>query len=77
MKHIMGMYMSGEYTKSIIFGASRFCSIIFSKPLPIDTTKNNKGAMPISVAQKKFLTFTLKIQGNTFDKAKGIPPINR
>ena len=68
--------MSGEYIKSIILGASKFCSIIFSSPLPIETTKNNCGVIPINVAQKKLLTLTLKIQGNTFDNAKGIPPIN-
>ena len=68
--------MSGEYIKSIILGASKFCSIIFSSPLPIETTKNNGGVNPINVAQKKLLTLTLKIQGSTFDTAKGIPPIN-
>ena len=68
--------MSGEYIKSIILGASKFCSIIFSSPLPIETNKNNDGVNPINVAQKKLLTLTLKIQGNTFDNAKGIPPIN-
>ena len=70
------MYISGEYIKSIILGASKFCSIILSSPLPIETTKNNCGVSPISVAQKKLLTLTLKIQGNTFDNAKGMPPIN-
>ena len=45
--------MSGEYIKSIILGASKFCSIIFSSPFPIETTKNNCGVSPISVAQKK------------------------
>ena len=50
--------------------------MIFSSPLPIETSKNNCGAIPINVAQKKLLTLTLKIQGNTFDNAKGIPPIN-
>ena len=67
--------MSGEYIKSIILGASRFCSIIFSSPLPIETIKNSCGVSPINVAQKKLLTLTLKIQGNTFDIAKGIPPM--
>ena len=68
--------MSGEYIKSIILGASKFCSIIFSSPLPIETTKNNCGVNPMNVAQKKLLTLTLKIQGSTFDTTKGIPPIN-
>ena len=68
--------MLGEYIKSIIFGASRFCSITFSRPLPIETSKNNCGSNPIIVAQKKLVILTLKIQGNTFDSAKGIPPIN-
>ena len=60
----------------MILGASKFCSMIFSSPLPIETSKNNCGAIPINVAKKKLLTLTLKIQGNTFDNAKGIPPIN-
>ena len=72
----IGIYISGEYIKSIILGVSKFCSIIFSSPLPIDTTKNNCGVSPIKVAQKKLPALTLKIQGNTFDSAKGIPPIN-
>ena len=71
-----GIYMSGEYIKSIMLGASKFCSIIFSSPLPIETIKNNCGVSPINVAQKKLFALTLKIQGNTFDSAKGIPPIN-
>ena len=70
------MYISGEYIKSLIFGDSKFCSIIFSSPLPIETTKNNWGVSPINVAKKKLVTLTLNIQGNTFDKAKGIPPIS-
>ena len=70
------MWTSGEYIKSMILGASKFCSIIFSSPLPIDTTKNSGGVNPINVAQKKLLILTLKIQGNTFDNAKGMPPIN-
>ena len=36
----IGIYMSGEYNKSIIFGASIFCAIIFSSPLPIDASIN-------------------------------------
>ena len=68
--------MSGELIRSVIFGASKFFSIIFSSPSPMDTTKNNCGVKPINVAQKKLITLTLKIQGNTFDNAKGIPPIN-
>ena len=68
--------MSGEYIKSIILGASEFCSIIFSSPLPIETIKNNCGVNPISVAKKKLITLTLNIHGNIFDSAKGIPPIS-
>ena len=68
--------MSGEYIKSIILGASKFCSIIFSSPLPIETIRKNCGVKPINVAQKKLLILTLKIQGNIFDNAKGIPPIS-
>ena len=69
--------MSGEYIKSIIFGASRFSAIIFSNPLPIDTIKNTWGMLPNNVAQKKFFTLTLNMHGNTLDKGKGIPPANR
>ena len=68
--------MSGDDIKSVSWGVSRFCSIIFSSPFPIETTKNNCGVSPINVAKKKLLTLTLKIQGNTFDREKGIPPIN-
>ena len=71
-----GIYISGEYIKSIMLGASKFCSIIFSRPLPIETNKNDGGVIPIKVAQKKLLFFTLKMHGSTFDRAKGIPPIN-
>ena len=42
----------------------------------IETTKKSWGSIPIKVAKKKLETFTLKIQGRTFDKAKGIPPTN-
>ena len=52
------MQISGEYIKSMILGASKFCSMIFSSPLPIETTKNNGGVNPINVAQKKLLTLT-------------------
>ena len=72
----IGIYMSGEYIKSIILGASKFWSITFSSPLPIETIKNNCGIIPIKVVQKKLDVFTLKMQGNIFDNAKGIPPIS-
>ena len=68
--------MSGEYIKSVILGATKFWSIIFSSPLPIETTKNNAGVIPNNVAKKKLLILTLKMQGNTLEIAKGIPPIN-
>ena len=68
--------MSGEYIISKSFGGFKFWLIIFSRPLPILTNKNVDGIIPINVDQKKLLTLTLKIQGSTFDKAKGIPPIN-
>ena len=51
----IGIYMSGEYIKSLILGASKFFSIIFSSPLPIETTKNNCGVSPTNVAQKNYL----------------------
>ena len=72
----IGRYISGEYIKSIILGAFEFFSITCSSPLPIETSKNNCGVKPNNVAQKKLFTLTLKIQGNTFDNAKGTPPIN-
>ena len=55
--------MSGECIKSIILGASKFCFITFSSPLPIETTKNSCGVKPINVPQKKLCTLTSKIQG--------------
>ena len=73
---INGIYISGEYIKSVICGESKFCSIIFSIPLPIETIKNSCGVSPTNVAQKKLFIPTLKMQGNTFDSAKGIPPMN-
>ena len=57
-------------------GASLFWSIIFSNPLPRVTQINIWGTMPIKVAIKKFIDFTLKIHGKTFDIANGIPPTN-
>ena len=39
-------------------------------------TKKVDGIIPINVAQKKLKILTLKIQGNTFAIAKGIPPTN-
>ena len=71
-----GIYISLEEISSIILGASKFSSISFSRPLPIEQTKKICGSIPIKDAQKKFLVFTLKIQGSTFEIAKGIPPIN-
>ena len=68
--------MSEDVINSMILGASKFWSIIFSKPLPIDTTKKSCGIVAIKVAQKKLEIFTLNIQGKTFDKANGIPPTN-
>ena len=50
--------------------------MIFSNPLPIEQIKKICGKIPINVAQKKLKTLTLKMHGNTFEIAKGIPPIN-
>ena len=69
--------MSGDVIKLINLGASSFLSIIFSKPLPKETHIKTWGTIPIKVAIKKFIFFTLKIQGKTFDIAKGIPPTKR
>ena len=68
--------MSGEVTKSLKLGASKFWSMIFSKPLPTEQIKKSDGIIPMKVAQKKLNILTLKIQGNTLDNAKGIPPMN-
>ena len=57
-------------------GGSMFSSIIFSNPLAMEATTNICGNMPIKVAVKKLIAFTLKIQGNTFEIANGIPPTN-
>jgi hypothetical protein len=57
-------------------GGSKFSFIIFSKPVPIEHIKKSDGIIPMNVAQKKLNTFTLNIQGNTLDNAKGNPPIN-
>ena len=59
-----------------MLGGSKFFSITFSKPLPIETIKKICGIIPIKVAIKKFKVLTLKIQGKTFDIANGIPPTN-
>ena len=59
-----------------MLGASKFSSIIFSNPFPMEHIKKIWGRIPIKVAQKKLNVFTLNIQGNTFDIANGIPPIN-
>ena len=68
--------MSFVLIKFIILGASRFWLIIFSRPLPIEQIIKSWGKIPNKVAQKKLDVLTLKIHGNTFDIAKGIPPIN-
>ena len=36
-----GIYISGDLIKYNNFGASRFSSIIFSNPLPIEHTKKS------------------------------------
>ena len=76
MNVIKGIKMFFDVIKSIKLGADKFSSIIFSSPLPIEQIMNNGGNIPIIDAQKKFVALTLKIQGNTFAIAKGIPPIN-
>ena len=58
-------------------GTSEFWSITFSKPLPIETAKNIWGIIPIKVAKKKLINFTLKIVGNRQLNCQGIPPIKR
>ena len=70
------MYISGDDIKLIIFGASKFWSIIFSNPSPIEHIKKREGIVPIRVAQKKLTFFTSNIHGNTFEIANGIPPTN-
>ena len=63
--------------RSNIEGTSVFSSINFSKPLPIDTTKNICGMMPMNVAIKKLETLTLKIVGKRQLNCQGIPPMKR
>ncbi len=70
------MYISWEKITSVIFGTSEFCSINFSKPLPIETAKKIWGIIPIIVAKKKFFTFTLKSVGKRQLNCQGIPPMN-
>ena len=69
--------MLGEVTISIILGASRLLSIIFSNPLPIETAKKIWGIIPINVAKKKLFIFTLKIVGIRQLNCQGIPPTKR
>ena len=69
--------MSGERINLSIPGASELLSIIFSIPLPIDTAKKICGTIPINVAKKKLLTFTLNIVGKIQLICQGIPPIKR
>ena len=71
------MYISGEKIISIIEGTSEFWSIILSNTLPIETAKKIWGIIPISVAKKKFFTFTSIIVSNRQLNCQGIPPIKR
>ena len=61
---------------SVILGTCEFCSITFSKPLPIETAKKIWGIIPINDAKKKFFTLTSKIVGKMQLSCQGIPPIN-
>ena len=58
-------------------GISEFFSITFSKPLPIETDKKIWGIIPINVAKKKFIFFTLKSVGKRQLSCQGTPPIKR
>ena len=69
--------MSGEKIISDNPGASEFWSITFSSPLPIETAIKIWGIMPINVAKKKLIAFTLKIVGKRQLSCQGIPPIKR
>ena len=68
--------MPGVNTRSKNLGGAKFFSIIFSSPLPIEQIKKIWGSIPMNVAQKKLKILTLNKHGNTFEIAKGIPPIN-
>ena len=61
---------------SKIFGVSKFFSIIFSSPLPIEQIRKIWGSIPKNVAKKKLDSFTLNIQGKTQLSAQGTPPQN-
>ena len=66
--------MLGVDIMSIIPGGSKFWFITISNPFPIETTKKTWGIIPISVAKKKFTTFTLNKVGNMHESCHGIPP---
>ena len=75
-KTIKGIKTSGDLNISIIPGTSKFLSITFSKPLPIDVTKKIWGIIPMNVAKKKLLFFTLNKVGKMQLNCQGIPPQN-
>ena len=68
--------MADDEIKSITVGGFKFLSIISSRPLPIEITKNNDGIIPNKVDQKKLNILTLNIHGKTFCIWNGIPPTN-
>ena len=72
-----GKYIPGENIISLMPGIFTFLSTIFSKPLPIETTKKVDGIIPIKVAKKKFFIFTLNKVGNMQLNCHGMPPIKR
>ena len=47
-----GIYILGEKIISFTLGTSEFLSIIFSKPLPIETIKKVPGTIPNNVEKK-------------------------
>ena len=76
-KAIRGKYISLEKIIWKNEGGVVLASIIFSRPLPIETAKKICGIIPMSDAIKKLLTLTLKIVGKRQLNCQGTPPINR
>ena len=75
-KAIRGKYISLEKIISKNEGGVVLASIIFSRPLPIETIINNCGIIPIKVPKKQFFILILNITGSVLAIKKGIPPIN-
>ena len=74
-KNNQGIKTSGDLNISIIPGISKFLSITFSKPLPIDVTKD-LGYYPNECCKEKIIFLTLNKVGKMQLNCHGIPPQN-